>query len=179
MKRFLLAAIALLFAFQVHSATSAVEHTSADGNVAVYVLGGTGDFVGYTITEYLGSCRIITQTSVLDATTTLEDQGNICDPDSLYSPSRATEPLFFELEDIRIAGGVTHGSPLSLANQHLTYLAMWYEVAVYPRTGVVSAATLSRSEEHTSELQSPMYLVCRLLLEKKKKREKKKKKIKK
>src|SRR5437764_11875344 len=28
-----------------------------------------------------------------------------------------------------------------------------------------------RSEEHTSELQSPMYLVCRLLLEKKKKRE--------
>src|SRR5437764_4065369 len=29
----------------------------------------------------------------------------------------------------------------------------------------------SRSEEHTSELQSPMYLVCRLLLEKKKKRE--------
>src|SRR5437762_5455861 len=27
---------------------------------------------------------------------------------------------------------------------------------------------LARSEEHTSELQSPMYLVCRLLLEKKK-----------
>src|SRR5437879_13882749 len=33
-----------------------------------------------------------------------------------------------------------------------------------------SSATLDvpRSEEHTSELQSPMYLVCRLLLEKKK-----------
>src|SRR5437762_9189267 len=30
--------------------------------------------------------------------------------------------------------------------------------------------TLFRSEEHTSELQSPMYLVCRLLLEKKKSR---------
>ena len=29
-------------------------------------------------------------------------------------------------------------------------------------------AHLTRSEEHTSELQSPMYLVCRLLLEKKK-----------
>src|SRR5437762_4096208 len=27
---------------------------------------------------------------------------------------------------------------------------------------------VDRSEEHTSELQSPMYLVCRLLLEKKK-----------
>src|SRR5437764_6326500 len=30
-----------------------------------------------------------------------------------------------------------------------------------------------RSEEHTSELQSPMYLVCRLLLEKKKKKKEK------
>src|SRR5437762_5747716 len=29
---------------------------------------------------------------------------------------------------------------------------------------------VDRSEEHTSELQSPMYLVCRLLLEKKKKK---------
>src|SRR5437762_5310839 len=29
-----------------------------------------------------------------------------------------------------------------------------------------------RSEEHTSELQSPMYLVCRLLLEKKKQKKK-------
>src|SRR5437764_11043266 len=34
-----------------------------------------------------------------------------------------------------------------------------------------------RSEEHTSELQSPMYLVCRLLLEKKKKKKKKQKYI--
>src|SRR5437879_7009643 len=31
-----------------------------------------------------------------------------------------------------------------------------------------STARSVRSEEHTSELQSPMYLVCRLLLEKKK-----------
>src|SRR5258708_24163268 len=33
----------------------------------------------------------------------------------------------------------------------------------------VAAALPSRSEEHTSELQSPDHLVCRLLLEKKKK----------
>src|SRR5437763_11775402 len=31
---------------------------------------------------------------------------------------------------------------------------------------------IHRSEEHTSELQSPMYLVCRLLLEKKKNKNK-------
>src|SRR3712207_7028779 len=33
---------------------------------------------------------------------------------------------------------------------------------------VVTAALEERSEEHTSELQSRQYLVCRLLLEKKK-----------
>src|SRR5205807_9350963 len=42
-----------------------------------------------------------------------------------------------------------------------------------------SRLILSRSEEHTSELQSPCNLVCRLLLEKKKKKKKKKKKNKK
>src|SRR5438876_9757910 len=33
---------------------------------------------------------------------------------------------------------------------------------------LVAAGRLERSEEHTSELQSPVHLVCRLLLEKKK-----------
>src|SRR5271156_6885002 len=33
-----------------------------------------------------------------------------------------------------------------------------------------AAASAKRSEEHTSELQSPVHLVCRLLLEKKKKK---------
>src|SRR3712207_8177949 len=35
------------------------------------------------------------------------------------------------------------------------------------RIPVVAAAGVARSEEHTSELQSRQYLVCRLLLEKK------------
>src|SRR5689334_24076475 len=38
-----------------------------------------------------------------------------------------------------------------------------------------AAAEKSRSEEHTSELQSQFHLVCRLLLEKKKKKKQKKK----
>src|SRR3712207_7970671 len=38
-----------------------------------------------------------------------------------------------------------------------------------PRITVRGQAGLLRSEEHTSELQSRQYLVCRLLLEKKKK----------
>src|SRR5437764_6429376 len=57
-------------------------------------------------------------------------------------------------------------------------------VALAPREGRARArlrrasarteARHPRSEEHTSELQSPMYLVCRLLLEKKKHKKKEK-----
>src|SRR3712207_7015181 len=36
-----------------------------------------------------------------------------------------------------------------------------------PSTGVADVIVARRSEEHTSELQSRQYLVCRLLLEKK------------
>src|SRR5256885_3258221 len=49
----------------------------------------------------------------------------------------------------------------------------WIAAAIRPRTSRltnsrrVAAACSSRSEEHTSELQSPCNLVCRLLLEKK------------
>src|SRR5437879_11374148 len=49
-----------------------------------------------------------------------------------------------------------------------------FQGALDPHTPVgqgwlrASHRKLDRSEEHTSELQSPMYLVCRLLLEKKK-----------
>src|SRR5687768_17869291 len=47
-----------------------------------------------------------------------------------------------------------------------------------PRSTASTASSCSRvrSEEHTSELQSRLHLVCRLLLEKKKKKKKKSKK---
>src|SRR3712207_9148895 len=43
-----------------------------------------------------------------------------------------------------------------------------FDVAGMPASSGLE--TLKRSEEHTSELQSRQYLVCRLLLEKKKKK---------
>src|SRR5258708_22018832 len=43
--------------------------------------------------------------------------------------------------------------------------------AISPAASWSSKMKASRSEEHTSELQSPDHLVCRLLLEKKKKKE--------
>src|SRR5437763_12264042 len=47
----------------------------------------------------------------------------------------------------------------------ILYISLWFR----PQDRAKAlAAFMARSEEHTSELQSPMYLVCRLLLEKKK-----------
>src|SRR5207248_9234617 len=51
------------------------------------------------------------------------------------------------------------------------------EVAGYRDKDMVSGTPPSRSEEHTSELQSPYDLVCRLLLEKKKKKQRKQKTV--
>src|SRR5690348_17395555 len=51
--------------------------------------------------------------------------------------------------------------------------------ATWVRTGALASGwnrtrsiAMPRSEEHTSELQSPVHLVCRLLLEKKKEKQK-------
>src|SRR5438876_7193623 len=47
----------------------------------------------------------------------------------------------------------------------------WWRIdvaGVRPGTSLLLRAENQRSEEHTSELQSPVHLVCRLLLEKKK-----------
>src|SRR5437879_11084378 len=57
------------------------------------------------------------------------------------------------------------------SNEHFTVdgtlLEAWASLKSFqPKQGKPAP----RSEEHTSELQSPMYLVCRLLLEKKKKK---------
>src|SRR5690348_17684487 len=65
-------------------------------------------------------------------------------------------------------GGV--GLPYGSIEQQQTFISGYG--AKYGRSigGVINQI---RSEEHTSELQSPVHLVCRLLLEKKKKNNKK------
>src|SRR3712207_6910840 len=52
----------------------------------------------------------------------------------------------------------------------VAYLALRVAVLVAALVAHAFPALPSRSEEHTSELQSRQYLVCRLLLEKKKKK---------
>src|SRR2546426_4667156 len=49
---------------------------------------------------------------------------------------------------------------------------MLYMQSTNANDGTMTLTVIVRSEEHTSELQSPCNLVCRLLLEKKKKKKK-------
>src|SRR5437879_9946033 len=57
-------------------------------------------------------------------------------------------------------------APPAGKRQRFDFLVFYADGAAYRSDA--SFFTNERSEEHTSELQSPMYLVCRLLLEKKK-----------
>src|SRR5256885_3394244 len=52
-----------------------------------------------------------------------------------------------------------------------TAKVLGHEYLIVPSFTADTTRTIDRSEEHTSELQSPCNLVCRLLLEKKKKNE--------
>src|SRR2546426_6837364 len=57
-----------------------------------------------------------------------------------------------------------------LADQRMNLAGANVEINAVERDRRAKALSNSRSEEHTSELQSPCNLVCRLLLEKKKKK---------
>src|SRR3712207_8435578 len=71
----------------------------------------------------------------------------------------------------------SHGTPFRRSASSGTVIKASTSVLDRPSASVFttreggenSGTTSSRSEEHTSELQSRQYLVCRLLLEKKKK----------
>src|SRR2546426_6620395 len=62
-----------------------------------------------------------------------------------------------------------HFAPRKAAPAPVRSAAYAEELKEVGRQGVDQQIDLLRSEEHTSELQSPCNLVCRLLLEKKKK----------
>src|SRR3712207_8768745 len=87
---------------------------------------------------------------------------------TLFRSPMPIRPAMRMLEPLRVPAfrrlAATYG--LNELGWGLVTLAL--AVLVYERTGSPLAPTALRSEEHTSELQSRQYLVCRLLLEKKK-----------
>src|SRR3712207_7456812 len=85
-------------------------------------------------------------------------------------PQRST-PRSLRLEDrcARTPRNVPHANPATKHADRSTLLSLARPCFI---TCGNDSARVSRSEEHTSELQSRQYLVCRLLLEKKKKTQK-------
>src|SRR3712207_1226907 len=83
------------------------------------------------------------------------------------APALDTEPSLIYVLVQQLAGtfrdAVAHGSVVLLDGEHDVEAD-----AVHQATSVSLPSPGPRSEEHTSELQSRQYLVCRLLLEKKK-----------
>src|SRR5438445_9742921 len=79
------------------------------------------------------------------------------------SVARTPDAIAVKVEE----GQLSYRELNARANQLAHYLR---ELGVGPEVlvGVCMERSLERSEEHTSELQSRQYLVCRLLLEKKK-----------
>src|SRR3712207_7881823 len=66
----------------------------------------------------------------------------------------------------RMCGGFGRGTAGSVASP--VVVSAFFGSSSSSGRAMTKAATATRSEEHTSELQSRQYLVCRLLLEKKK-----------
>src|SRR5438552_10629261 len=73
----------------------------------------------------------------------------------------APQPLFDPLGFLHLTLGKAHDEVVKLGAQ--------LPLEQRPRATCAVCLVQQRSEEHTSELQSPDHLVCRLLLEKKKK----------
>src|SRR5256885_8412363 len=68
----------------------------------------------------------------------------------------------------RLSQGVSCGVYITADLEDIDWMIARFERWFAERNEVVQVDEGSRSEEHTSELQSPCNLVCRLLLEKKK-----------
>src|SRR5437879_8982229 len=81
------------------------------------------------------------------------------------------KPLRTQIERDEISSMILWGPPGCGKTTLARIIARMTRSDFVPFTAVLSG--IKRSEEHTSELQSPMYLVCRLLLEKKKKEQEK------
>src|SRR3712207_8382290 len=87
--------------------------------------------------------------------------GNLADLELHTSLAPAATPK----EPNILAFDLDPGEPATIVE--CCRVGLWLQ-GMFERLGLECFAKTSRSEEHTSELQSRQYIVCRLLLEKKK-----------
>src|SRR5690348_17511788 len=97
------------------------------------------------------------------------------DPRDLLSfPTRRSSDLSTKVESAAGSGWVTAKATPAASTKHRrgrkrrSFGARLRPLRTPPVRGRSAGWARARSEEHTSELQSPVHLVCRLLLEKKK-----------
>src|SRR5258708_10001132 len=82
--------------------------------------------------------------------------------------------LFRSSGQVGAVAEVTYGTPVTVTHfyeflsENFQYVPAWLDGMGLKAGQAYNRASRTRSEEHTSELQSPDHLVCRLLLEKKK-----------
>src|SRR2546426_3622204 len=82
---------------------------------------------------------------------------------------RSVVPFLFFFLMIRRPPRSTLFPYTTLFRSQVAKLVMYMSLILVAEDNPNSCGSFARSEEHTSELQSPCNLVCRLLLEKKKK----------
>ena len=88
--------------------------------------------------------------------------------DHLEQLSASAQLIALNLTEVALTAATPHPEVMAdlLLHQDATIYLITEDLT---DSALADVQMLTRSEEHTSELQSPMYLVCRLLLEKKKK----------
>src|SRR5437764_786275 len=91
-----------------------------------------------------------------------------CDPLSTTLAMPSIVVSKGKLSDLGVSAGASCVELTMKYGRVASILALHGAVTCLVSKGSQARRCAVRSEEHTSELQSPMYLVCRLLLEKKK-----------
>src|SRR5438445_9439122 len=125
--------------------------------------------------QHLIDLKVIPGLNAIKARDGVIEIGAACTHRTIESSSlvREMQPAFAELEsqvaNIRVRATGTLGGNLCFAEPHSDPATMLLVLGATVRIqSARGTREIPRSEEHTSELQSRQYLVCRLLLEKKK-----------
>src|SRR5688572_31120042 len=132
----------------------------------------TGDLISSSEANATGALELNVDPVDEDATTSRD---GICGDEvsrTLFPPEDGAErPICASLSEDE--GGPSIVASIPADSSRATISSASSRGRLSSRTSAHVLVSVSRSEEHTSELQSQSNLVCRLLLEKKKKKKKK------
>src|SRR2546422_3636375 len=145
-----------------------------DGDFAAGGFHASPPFYGRGIRVDGDRLLFVPSSALVDRVLYCEDRGRVVVSNSLvlllaFTGARLDPTHDYRVEATAIRQGVAaYRREFVVVHPEIpSFIQVYDECLVVDRDGVTFDATL-RSEEHTSELQSRLHLVCRLLLEKKK-----------